>query len=264
MVWIEIALATFVGYLLGSISFTGIAIRYFTTEEQRAEIQHPSTQIEDSDQEPIYGAYTTNRVWGAKVGIGISFLDMVKVALPMWIFKVYLYPADYYFLLVSVAGLIGHNWPIYFGFKGGRGVAVVMASFFVIDWLGPIAIPFLSAILGLLVFRNVTLAYFGSTILMFPWLWLRTYDLLFLLWALSVVVIMLIAMVPDRRAGKRIEEERGEEAKDEALDALLPGTGGMRGTIDRLDALGNKKYGIALFGIIILVVVFWYLPLLPF
>ena len=72
MVWIEIALATLVGYLLGSISFTGIAIRYFTTEEQRATIQHPSTQIEDSDQEPIYGAYTTNRVWGAKVGIGLS------------------------------------------------------------------------------------------------------------------------------------------------------------------------------------------------
>jgi glycerol-3-phosphate acyltransferase PlsY len=264
MVWLEIALASIIGYLLGSISFTGIVIRFFATEEQKAEIQHPSTQIEDSDQEPIYGAYTTNRVWGAKVGIGISFLDMLKVALPMWIFKVFLYPAEYYFLVVSVAGLIGHNWPIYFRFKGGRGVAVVMASFFIIDWLGPIAIPFLSAILGLLVFRNVVLAYFGSTILMFPWLWFRTFDLLFLLWALSVVVIMLFAMLPDRRAGKRIEEAKGEEAKDEAMDELLPGTGGMRNVIERLESLGNKKYGFAFVGIIILVVVFWYLPLLPF
>ncbi len=264
MVWLEAVLASAIGYLLGSISFTGIAIRYFATEEQRAKIQHPSIQTGEEEREPIYGAYTTNRVWGAKVGIGISLLDMLKVGLPMWIFKVYLYPGEYYFLLVSVAGLIGHNWPIYFGFKGGRGVAVVMASFFVIDWLGAIAIPFLSAILGLMVFRNIGIAYFGSTILMFPWLWLRTYDLFFLLWAFAVVVIMYIAMLPDRRAGKRIEAEKGEDAKDEAMDALLPGTVGMRSAVERLESLGIKKYGVSLLGLIILVVVFWFLPFLPF
>ena len=51
---------------------------------------------------------------------------------------------------------------------------------------------------------------------------------------------------------------------DEAMDELLPGTGGMRSVIERLDSLGTKKYGIALLGVIILVVVFWYLPLFPF
>ncbi|TFG28451.1 glycerol-3-phosphate acyltransferase [Candidatus Thorarchaeota archaeon] len=264
IVWLEIAIASVVGYLLGSISFTGLALRFFASEEQRAEIQHPSTQVGEDSHEPILGAYTTNRVWGARVGITIAFLDMLKVALPMWIFKVYLYPTEYYYLIVSVAGVIGHNWPIYFRFKGGRGVSAIFASFFVIDWLGPIALPFLSAILGLFVLRSVGLAYFGSSFLMFPWLWFRTGDPVLLLWVLAVNLVMYTSMVPDLRAGKRIREEKGEAEAEEAMDALLPGTRGMRKALDRIEGLGNGKYALAIFGAIILILVFWFLPLLPF
>jgi hypothetical protein len=165
--------------------------------------------------------------------------------------------------VVSVAGIMGHNWPIYFRFKGGRGVSAIFASFFVIDWLGPIALPFLSAILGLMILRNVTIAYFGSSFLMFPWLWFRTFDPILLLWVLTVNIVMYSAMIPDIRAGRKIKDEKGDAAAEEALDALLPGTRGMRKALIKIGALGRGKYVLAVIGAISLILVFWFLPLLP-
>jgi glycerol-3-phosphate acyltransferase PlsY len=264
MAWMEIILASVVGYLIGAISFPAIAVRLFASEEEKERMAHPSVDVEDQDHDPVYGAYSTNRVWGAKVGVSIAVLDMAKVAIPMWIFKVILYPVEYYYLLVSIAGVIGHNWPIYTRFKGGRGVSAIFGSLFVIDWLAPFPLIFMGAILGLIVARNVDLAYFGSAFLLFPWLWIRTGDLLHLVWAFTVIMIMWISMAPDRRTGKQIEEERGVDAANEAMDVLLPGTRGMRRAIERLESLGSKKHGLSILGLILLVAVFWFLPLLPF
>ncbi|ETW98236.1 MAG: acyl-phosphate glycerol 3-phosphate acyltransferase [Candidatus Entotheonella factor] len=39
-------------------------------------------------------------------------------------------------LLAAGAGaVIGHNWPVYFGFKGGRGILTGVTVVFMIDWV---------------------------------------------------------------------------------------------------------------------------------
>jgi glycerol-3-phosphate acyltransferase PlsY len=39
-------------------------------------------------------------------------------------------------LLAAGAGaVIGHNWPVYFGFKGGKGALTAVAVLFMIDWV---------------------------------------------------------------------------------------------------------------------------------
>ena len=39
-------------------------------------------------------------------------------------------------LLAAGAGaVIGHNWPLYFGFKGGKGMLTAAAVMFMIDWV---------------------------------------------------------------------------------------------------------------------------------
>ena len=264
MAWLEIAFALLIGYFLGAISFSNLAIRLFASEEQKSEIQHPAVQIEGQKSDPMYGAFTTNRLWGVKAGGAIALLDMLKVALPMWIFKVYLYPTEYYFLLVSIAGVFGHNWPIFFQFKGGRGASAIIASLFVIDWLGPIGVIFLGMILGLLVIRDAGLAYLSFTILMFPWLWFRTFDPILLLWVLGVDIALYLSIIPDIKAVEGIRSEKGEDEAESSLDDLTPGTRGMRKVTDRINALGKGRYAVALVGLVILSLIFWYLPLLPF
>jgi acyl phosphate:glycerol-3-phosphate acyltransferase len=38
-------------------------------------------------------------------------------------------------LLVAGAGaVIGHNWPVYFGFKGGKGALTAAAAMFMFNW----------------------------------------------------------------------------------------------------------------------------------
>ena len=39
---------------------------------------------------------------------------------------------------VSVAVLVGHMWPVFFGFKGGKGVATAVGVFFALSW--PVAL----------------------------------------------------------------------------------------------------------------------------
>jgi len=44
----------------------------------------------------------------------------------------------------AVAAIVGHNWPVYIGFRGGRGVSCALGSILMLYWPG--------ALLGLIVF----------------------------------------------------------------------------------------------------------------
>jgi glycerol-3-phosphate acyltransferase PlsY len=44
-------------------------------------------------------------------------------------------PADHAGVLAAGAGaVIGHNWPLYFNFKGGKGALTAVAVLFMVDW----------------------------------------------------------------------------------------------------------------------------------
>ncbi|NOZ48191.1 MAG: glycerol-3-phosphate 1-O-acyltransferase PlsY [Chlorobi bacterium] len=78
------------------------------------------------------GATNTFRVLGIKAGIPVFFFDIFKG----WAAIQLIYLSSYYIpktgdfinfqLLLGIAALIGHIFPIYVGFKGGKGVATLM------------------------------------------------------------------------------------------------------------------------------------------
>ncbi len=57
---------------------------------------------------------------GAKAGISIFFIDAGKGALAILIAQAASLP-QVAILLTGVATVIGHNWPVFIGFRGVRG-----------------------------------------------------------------------------------------------------------------------------------------------
>ncbi|MGY3779708.1 glycerol-3-phosphate acyltransferase [Isobaculum melis] len=103
------------------------------------------------------GARNTGRMIG-KTGFVITvIIDAIKTFLPLFL-SVYLFGYhDLLLILVGLAVMLGHVWPITLGFHGGRGVVVFLATtlFIAIQSFIPLIL------IGLLTFsiaRNFTIA----------------------------------------------------------------------------------------------------------
>ena len=161
MPWLVIAL----GYLLGSIPTAYLAGHVLRGIDIR--------QVGDGNM----GAANAFRQLGPKVGIAVGLLDAGKGALAVLIAQI----ADVPQIAVLGAGataVIGHNWPFFIGFRGGKGESTAIGVL-----LALIAQPMLivagPALLVLVIKRNVPLA---SAFLFIPlpivcW-WLGTSGLL--------------------------------------------------------------------------------------
>lgn len=120
------------------------------------------------------GATNVTRLLGKKLGLLTLVLDCLKGFLPIFLAS-RLLPAGPYremvLLLCGIMAVLGHMFPLYLGFKGGKGVATGLGVFL---FLSPAAI-----IISLAVFvATVALSGFvsaGSLLAsaLFPiWLWL--------------------------------------------------------------------------------------------
>ena len=73
------------------------------------------------------GATNVLRIGGASSAAMVLFFDMLKGALPTYL--AYLMGIDAISLgLIAIAACLGHIYPIFFGFKGGKGVATAFGA----------------------------------------------------------------------------------------------------------------------------------------
>lgn len=78
------------------------------------------------------GATNVARVFGLNAGL-ITFLgDAVKTFIALYIGS--LLAGDMGVVVSGIGCLIGHCWPVFFGFKGGKGVTVSAATSLWLDW----------------------------------------------------------------------------------------------------------------------------------
>jgi glycerol-3-phosphate acyltransferase PlsY len=82
-----------------------------------------------------------------------------------------------YFLITATTGVMGHIWPLDYGFKGGRGISAIFGGVFVIDWIAVFATSLGGMVFGLLLMRDMLIAYMAGVWFLIPWLWFRTHDL---------------------------------------------------------------------------------------
>jgi len=123
-----VLLVTF-GYLLGSISLAYLVARWIRGIDLR---RWGSGTVSGT------GVYYHVSKW-AVVLVGI--FDLAKGAFPTWL-GLRLGLGLPVALAAGLAAVIGHNWPFYLGFKGGRGIAAMMGVLLVVFpwgalWLGP-------------------------------------------------------------------------------------------------------------------------------
>jgi acyl phosphate:glycerol-3-phosphate acyltransferase len=236
MNWYPIFIAIIMGYFIGAISMARIVARIFAPEK---DITRTKLKLEGSDTPfdmGIVSATTVSIHLGSKYGFLTMLLDMLKIIIPVLFIK-YTFTLHPYFLLTAVAGMFGHIWPVYYGFKGGRGILAVYGSLFAIDWIGVFVTSIGGMIFGLVVLRDVIAAYIVGVVFIIPWLWFRTYDIAFVLYAVAINIIMAIAIIPEI---KQMNKLKREDNWDDPV-AVFQLTGMGRGIIKMAKKIGVIK-----------------------
>ncbi|MBA7486055.1 Glycerol-3-phosphate acyltransferase [subsurface metagenome] len=122
-----------VGFILGKLA-RGIDIR-----------EHGSGNI---------GMTNVMRILGVKAGVFVFFADIAKGAAAVALAWAILAYSPNMVVWGQVAGgaaaIVGHSWPIYIGFKGGRGIATGFGAVLVLSWpVGLIAFTVFLLVVGL-------------------------------------------------------------------------------------------------------------------
>lgn len=117
--WTTEAVVVLVGYLLGSVPF-GLLIARARGVDIR---QHGSGNI---------GATNVARNLGKKLGALVLLLDALKGALPV-VGASFLHCELVVVVAAGWAAVVGHCFPVWLGFRGGKGVATSLGVLLVVD-----------------------------------------------------------------------------------------------------------------------------------
>ena len=155
------------GYMIGSLSFARIVGRRVVPE---ADLTSTDVQLPGGATIEYTGVSATSigARTGPKWALVAGFADMAKAFLPTLGVRM-AWPDDPYHLVVAVLVVVGHNYPVYHRFKGGRGQNALIGGLLAIDWL---ALPVTTALgigIGLFVVRDMLVAYGLGQWLLVPW-----------------------------------------------------------------------------------------------
>lgn len=115
------AISIIIAYLLGSLPFGYLAGRLLKQEDIR---NYGSGNI---------GATNVLRLLGPAVALPVMALDMGKGAAAVGLARHLAGPGqEYFWWLAALAALVGHCWPLFLGFKGGKGTATSLGAMFVL------------------------------------------------------------------------------------------------------------------------------------
>lgn len=147
----NIIFSIIIGYLLGSISFSYLLGKYINKVDIR---EYGSGNA---------GATNTLRVLGKGPAIAVLLLDVAKGIAAVLISSL-LGGAEWIPFLAGLFAIIGHNWPIFFGFRGGKGIATTIGVLLVLVPY-PALLAGIGAIILIFLTRYVSLGSLAFTFL---------------------------------------------------------------------------------------------------
>ena len=111
------------GYLMGSIPFGYLIVR-----------MTKGTDVRTSGSGNI-GATNVNRVAGAGAGIVTLLLDMGKGYAAVWLAGRVAEGNAAWMAAAGLAAVVGHLFPVWLKFRGGKGVATALGVFVPLCWM---------------------------------------------------------------------------------------------------------------------------------
>ena len=126
MTFDPLLLLAFAGYIIGSVSTAIITCKLMGLEDPRS----------SGSNNP--GATNVLRIGGKKAAIITLIGDMLKGLLPVLIVKLFDVEPTI-IAVVAVGAFLGHLFPLFFKFKGGKGVATFFGALLGIDLLAGLA-----------------------------------------------------------------------------------------------------------------------------
>ncbi|NCA97035.1 MAG: glycerol-3-phosphate 1-O-acyltransferase [Bacteroidia bacterium] len=126
--------ALLIGYLIGSFPTAIVIGKVFFKQDPR---EYGSKNA---------GGTNAGRLWGKKAGLAVMIVDILKAVIAIW--TVYLLinltglknvvilweNGMVYYYLASLGSAIGHCWPIYANFRGGKAVSALAGMVIATSW----------------------------------------------------------------------------------------------------------------------------------
>jgi glycerol-3-phosphate acyltransferase PlsY len=224
------------GYLIGAISMARLVTWLFARGRYRAE--KTDLHLDGSERTlelKTVSATSVSAQLGSRLGFATYVLDLLKILVPALILKHT--RTDELFLVFAAGGMLGHVFPIYYGFRGGRGISAAYAGLLAVSWVGFFVCSLGGMLIGLVLVRDMWTAYCAGVWAIIPWVWFTTHNPVYVAYAVFVNVIFMIGMIPETRQWFKIRRENKWNDTTEVMQ--LSGMG--RGLLKMARKLGVVK-----------------------
>ena len=197
---VEIILAIIIGYLLGSVPSALVIGKMFYKKDIR---NYGSGNL---------GGSNAGRVLGKKAGLAVMVLDVLKVIIAIALTAI-LTSSDNIMVAAGVSAAIGHCYPVFAGFKGGKAVATMYGFLFGMAVFGPydlriFLLPLAVFLVVLYIWKIISLASMSSAVFITAYIGI-TADSPVMFGALCVFTVLMIY----RHRQNIVRMIKGEENK---------------------------------------------------
>lgn len=208
-----LVIALILGYLLGSVNSSLLVGKAYGVDVR----EHGSGNA---------GMTNTLRTLGKLPAIIVTIGDVLKavIACAVGYYLMEYFVGDFYgfsnvgLMAGGFGAILGHNWPVFFSFRGGKGVLTTFAFILMMDYrLG--LILFLIFLILVVMFRYVSLgsisAAFAFPILAFAMRGYLGIDYMFILFASFVALLIVVRHLANiKRLLSGNENKLGKKAKN--------------------------------------------------
>lgn len=121
---ITVVIVGIISYLIGSINCSILISKIYKSDVRESGSGNA-------------GATNMLRAFGLAIGVITMLGDFLKTLIPLIATRIVFKDQDYWQAMVAFSGFccsMGHAYPIYFGFRGGKAVTVVAMVLLVVDW----------------------------------------------------------------------------------------------------------------------------------